>query len=137
MSYPLLALVAPDVHTRVAFLARKTEVTMSDAFQHIYGQPMTVLTPEIFSKLPSCEELHRAIALMHAPWDYPEEYESLCCVVYADYLATGPLNLATEDWKVGTRLPPEITEGDLLSDTEIDVVNKALEVHFVRCREAA
>jgi hypothetical protein len=133
MSYPLLAMVAPDIHHRVLAIAKRTESTVSDAFQQVFGQPMTVLSPEIFASQPSCEELHRAISLLHEPWNYKEEYESLCCVVYADYLATGPFELATEDWKVSAQLPAEITEADQLAEEELDVVFEALELHFENC----
>jgi HD-like signal output (HDOD) protein len=97
MSYPLLAMVAPDIHERIIFFAKQGGCTVSDAFQHFYGQPMTVLTAEIFAKMPGCEDLCNAILYLAAPLSHPEVSDLITCVSYGDYLATCPFGMATED----------------------------------------
>lgn len=121
LSTPLLAQVAPDVFLRVKSLAQRTNMTLEAAFDQIFNQPIHSLACAAAEAWGLPEIFVTVFSHISEPWSHPDEFSSLCCLNYANFLAAKHGSL-TEDWPVQVCTEPEVESEVCIPQEESDKV---------------
>lgn len=117
LSLAVLAHVAPEIYRRAYLYARRTDTTLTQSLQNIYGVRTGGLTADACQtwNLPSVfTELLRAID--RPLGSSPGAFEAACCVYYADHLAADS-EFSLEEWQPNAPIPEDI---DALISMDID-----------------
>lgn len=117
----LLPRVAPEVYYRVANYARRAGLTLNAAFEKIYDSHISVLSSAAAETWSLPEVFTLTLRYRSQPWCLMEEYQALCCIEYANYVADNH-GYAVADWAVEAETNPEIELEVALPDEEIETV---------------
>ena len=121
LAIALLSQVDPESYIRVHGLASRQGLSIGAAFEKIYGQPIVSLASAAAEAWRLPEIFVTVFKHVDQPWAHPEEYQSLCCLNYANHLAMAA-KITTEDWVVTSEAEPEVAEEVGLAPEEIQQV---------------
>jgi HD-like signal output (HDOD) protein len=130
----LLSSVAPDVYARVHNFAKRTNQSFAAGFERLYGRPIHLLGIAAAEAWGLPEVFMITMKHMEEPWAYDDEYTSLCCVNYANYLANVN-GISIEAWEFPSELGPEVELEVALPEAEIpavlEVISRHTDEHFM------
>jgi HD-like signal output (HDOD) protein len=129
LSYLLLARIAPDVYNRIYNFAQRVEKPIDVAFQMAYKVPPNGLGAAAAETWNLPEIFATTLKHVHAPWDYWDEYIPLCCLNYANCLASS-FGLGIETWAVVPEVEPQVEYEVGLSPEEQETLKNALLVQL-------
>jgi HD-like signal output (HDOD) protein len=121
----LLAGKAPEVYERTFNHARRSGRTLSDAFRRIYGISLGDLSGDAGEAWKMPEVFCSTLRYVEEPWASPSEFDAICCIHYADYLAE-TTGFSITPWEPQAVLAPEILDDMKLTPEELDLVLKHL-----------
>lgn len=117
LSTPLLAQVSPDAFLRVRGFAQRSGVSIEQAFNRIYGKPIHGLASTAAASWGLPVVFGTVFDHFMEPWAAPEEFSALCCINYANFLATS-FGSITEEWPIECILEPEVEQEVAIANEE-------------------
>ncbi len=126
IALPLLYQVSPEVFQRINLTAVRGQTSYDWAFERIYKHPMNELGGAAMEAwgLPS---IFQSVCWhWREPWGCVEEFPALCCVHYANHLATA-FGLSSEPWTIEEDLALEVEEEVGLAPEEVALAIELIE----------
>ncbi len=130
----LLAQVSPDVFDRVNTYAEERQITLNQGFVEIFDCPsreLGALAAEAWGLPPI---FVRSMRFFDNPMGLESEYDALCCLHMADYLANTQFGLGAVPWTVDLVLPTDISEEFQIPEEEMMQLKELLQLsleHFL------
>lgn len=136
----LLAKVAPGDYDRTFLFAKRSGLTMEDAFHKLHGGPSTALMAAAVEVWGLPPVFASTLIHLHAPWGNPPEFVALCCLNYAVALSDDH-GLGIGDWPAKVETAPDVEYEVGLSEEErkhlIEAVNRHMDEWMSSSRNAA